>query len=73
MEVVCTLVFEYGSEKEARKVLRSVELENKGYVEARISGKRIISDIRAKSPDSLRHTLDDYLACVSVAEKIVTG
>ena len=44
-----------------------------GFVKQWRDDKKLSAHIESKSVSSLLHTLDDYLACVSVAEKIVVG
>jgi tRNA threonylcarbamoyladenosine modification (KEOPS) complex Pcc1 subunit len=70
--VRCTLVLEFASPAEAEKVHRSVELDNQGYVSTRVAGNAIYAEITSSSLNSLLHTLDDFLACASVAEKVVS-
>ena len=41
------------------------------FVSSKINGKKLEAEIMATSVSSLLHTLDDYLACVSVAIKVV--
>lgn len=72
MDIECELVFMYKSGKDAKKVLKSVELDNQEFVEAKVTGNKLISKINAKNLSSLRHTLDDYLACVAVAQKLIS-
>lgn len=71
-KVRCSLVLEFGSPLEAEKVHRSVELDNQGYIVTRVEGSAIHASISSSSLNSLLHTLDDFLACVSVAEKVVS-
>jgi len=71
MKITCTLEFEYDSEKEAEAIAKSVEVDNYQFVSTTLMGKRIISKAETKSIPSLIHTLDDFLACVGVAEKVV--
>lgn len=70
--VRCTLVLEFASTAEAEKVHRSVELDNQGYVSTRVVGNAIHAEMTSSSLNSLLHTLDDFLACASVAEKVVS-
>jgi aspartokinase-like uncharacterized kinase len=70
MEVTCTLEFVYQDEQKAENILKTVDVDNYGYVEAVVEGSRIISKIEAKNLKSLLHTLDDYLSCITIAEKI---
>jgi aspartokinase-like uncharacterized kinase len=70
MEVTCTLEFVYPDEKKAQHILRTVDVDNYGYVEAVVEGSKLISKIEAKNLKSLLHTLDDYLSCITIAEKM---
>jgi tRNA threonylcarbamoyladenosine modification (KEOPS) complex Pcc1 subunit len=66
------LRLEFGTEDEAERVHRSVALDNQGYLTSGVEGNAIIAEIRADSLNSLLHTLDDFLACTGVAERIVS-
>jgi tRNA threonylcarbamoyladenosine modification (KEOPS) complex Pcc1 subunit len=67
------LVFDYGNSEDASKVLKAVELDNEDFVDARIVGGKLVSKIKADNLSSLRHTIDDYLACIAVAERIISS
>lgn len=71
MEVRCRLEFDYADENEAEKVLRAVAVDNEGFVAARREGCSIVSEIASENILSLVQTLEDYLSCISVAEKAV--
>ena len=71
MKVTCDVVIEYDDVKKTETVLKSIEVDNLGFVKSQTNGKHLETHIESKSISSLLHTLDDYLACVSVAEKIV--
>jgi len=71
MKVTCDVVIEYDDVKKTENVLKSIEVDNLGFVKSQTNGKLLETHIESKSISSLLHTLDDYLACVSVAEKIV--
>ena len=73
MKISCTLEFDYDSEEEAQAVAKAVEVDNEGFVKMVVEDKRIKSTAESKSISSLIHTLDDFLSCVSVAEKVVKG
>jgi len=62
---------EFSSPAEAEKVHSSVRLDNEGYIESTIEGKVLRAEAEADSLKSLLHTLDDFMACVSVAHGIV--
>ncbi|MCX6658023.1 MAG: KEOPS complex subunit Pcc1 [Euryarchaeota archaeon] len=70
-KVRCSLRLGFSSEDEARKILDAVELDNQGFVVTKVDGSSILADIGATSLNSLLHTLDDFLSCTSVAEKVI--
>jgi len=71
-EAFCELRLSFGSAADAEKVHKSVELDNQGYLESKVEGSSIVARIEADSLRSLLHTLDDFLACVGVADHIVS-
>ena len=71
MQIRCKLTLEYGDEKTARIVYDSVRIDDEEFVDTRLDKNRIVATITARSTGSLLHTLNDYLACISVAEKVV--
>lgn len=70
-KVTCELHLEFASHEVADKVHRSVVLDNQGYIESRVKGSAIAARVEAESLKSLLHTLDDFMACVAVAEGVV--
>lgn len=71
MNISCNLSIEYNDSDKASKILQSIKVDDFDFVESKVQGKMLKADIQSKSVSSLIHTLDDYLACLSVAEKIV--
>ena len=71
MKALCTLTIEFESPEKAKKVLRSIQTDDHGFVKSKQSGKTLEAVVESTSVASLLHTLDDYLACVSVADEIV--
>lgn len=71
--VRCSLVIGFASPAEAEDVHRSVALDNDGYLETEVRGSEIVARIEAGSLKSLLHTLDDFLSCLGVADRIVSG
>ena len=67
----CTLTFEYKDKDIAESILHSLEVDNYHFINSRIEKNKIISEIHSSTIPSLIHTLDDYLSCVSVAEKTI--
>ncbi len=73
MKITCKLEFGYDSKEEAEAIAKAVEVDNYQFVTTSLDGSRIISTVESKSIPSLIHTLDDFLACVGVAERVVKG
>ncbi len=71
MDVACKIIIEFDDLKKAKTVLRSIRVDDFSFVKSKINNNRLEAAINAKSISSLIHTLDDYLACISVAMKIV--
>lgn len=71
MKLKAVLTFDYGSAKEARAVADALEPDNEGFVKTTISGRSMKAVVTAGTAESLRHTLDDFLACLKVAEEAV--
>ena len=71
MKAECSLELEFDSEKMVKAVLKSVSVDDFDFVKSEIIGKKLVSKIQSSSISSLIHTLDDYLACVSVAGKVL--
>ena len=67
----CTLEFEYETPEITKSILKSLEVDNYIFINSKQNGKKIISEIHSTSIPSLIHTIDDYLACISVAEKTI--
>jgi len=66
-----TVEFGLKDEHSAKMLLRSIEVDNQGFVETEVIGARLICRVEAKTVASLRHTLDDLLACADIAESIL--
>lgn len=71
MKILCTITLDFENEKKAKKILRSVQADDQGFVQSTAKGKILQAIIESTSVSSLIHTLDDYLACVSIANDIV--
>lgn len=71
MKATCDITIEFDDPNKGRSVLKSVEVDNFDFVKSKLVGNKLEAHIEGKTVSSLLHTLDDYLACVSVAEKIV--
>ena len=71
MKIICKISIEYKDINEARKILKSVEVDNLNFADSQIVGKSIETHIENNSINSILHTIDDYLSCISVAEKVI--
>lgn len=71
MNAKCKIIIDFLNKENAEKVLKSIEVDNLDYVKTEIISNNIIARIESKSIPSMIHTLDDYLACVNIASKIV--
>ena len=73
MKITCRLEFGYDSKEEAEAIAKAVEVDNYQFVKTTLEDERMISVAESESIPSLIHTLDDFLACVGVAERVVKG
>ena len=52
-----------------RAIAAAVAVDDDGYIRTTRRGRTLIAEAAADGPMSLLHTLDEYLACISVAER----
>ena len=71
MKTSCKLEIDLKEEKIAKKVLESIKVDDFDFVKSKINKTVLIGEIKSNSVSSLLHTVDDYLSCVSVAEKVL--
>jgi tRNA threonylcarbamoyladenosine modification (KEOPS) complex Pcc1 subunit len=71
MDFECNIIIEFESKEKVKKVKKSIEVDNFDFVKSNVVGKKLEAHIKANSVSSLLHTIDDYLACISVAYNIV--
>lgn len=71
MRVRCKLELNYSDARSAEIIYRSVKVDDERFVKSSLDGNKLIAEIETDSTGSLLHTLDDYLACISIAEKIL--
>ena len=53
----------------ARAIAAAVAVDDDGYIRTTRRGRTLMAEAAADGPMSLLHTLDEYLACISVAER----
>jgi len=71
MRLKVVMTFDYSSAKEAKAVSEALEPDNEGFVKTTVEGKNMKAVATAQTAESLRHTIDDFLACLKVAEEAV--
>lgn len=71
MKASCDLLIEFNSIKTTETVLDSVSVDDFDFVKSKKIGKTLEAHIESNSISSLLHTLDDYLACINVASKVL--
>jgi len=65
------ITLSYGSSEKAKSIFGAVDVDNKGYVTARLDGRKIFFKCESQDPGMLRNTLDDLLSCIGIAEHMV--
>ena len=63
------LTLTYDDARTTEAIAGSLAPDDDGYIRTVRRGRTIVADAEAEGPMSLLHTLDEYLACVSVAER----
>ncbi len=71
MNVSCKIEIEFDNIKKAENVFKSIKVDDFNFVTSKIKNKKLEAKIKANSISSLLHTIDDYLACITVAEKVL--
>ena len=64
------VVFEYGSEKMAQTIFKSIKVDNYQYVKCTLESRNIICEAESTKASKLLHTFDDLISCVIVAEEV---
>jgi tRNA threonylcarbamoyladenosine modification (KEOPS) complex Pcc1 subunit len=71
MKVSCTIELSYESPKHATQIYESVKVDDAMFMDSKRKQNSIQTNIETTSVSSMIHTVDDYLACVRVAENII--
>ena len=71
MKASCDLLIEFDSKKKTETVLNSVSVDDFDFVKSKKVGTTLEAHIQSNNISSLLHTLDDYLACINVASKVL--
>jgi len=67
----CEFSLEFEDADEAKKVLGSVKLDNGEWISTKLEGRRILCHASSDSIGGLLHTAEDFLSCVSLAERMI--
>ena len=71
MKAICDIEIEFDDYPQVENVLKAVEVDDFEFVKSKLNNKKLNAHIESTSISSLLHTLDDYLACISVAAKVL--
>jgi len=71
LKISCKIDLEYKNQEIAKTVFQSVKVDNFDFIKSKVEKNQLSAEIKSKSVSSLIHTLDDFLACVSVATNVV--
>ncbi len=69
--VTCALRFSYDSIEEADGLLQALKVDDGIYIHTTRNECVLEATAEADSIQSLMHTINDYLACLSAAERLV--
>ena len=73
MTVRCTFTLEYDTPREAQAIAAALQPDSQGYLDIEVDGSTVMAIAQAKTVPSMLHTINDFLSCLSVAEKIGKG
>jgi len=71
MDINCEISLTYDTETQALKIQKVVAIDNGSFISSKTKNNTLIAHINSTSLPSFLHTLDDYLACVTVAEHVL--
>ena len=71
MNVTCTIELHYDSDEKAKQVLKSVQVDDASFMKSERKQNKIQTKMTTTSVASMLHTVDDFLACVRIAENII--
>ena len=73
MTIICSFKLEYETPEEAQAIAAALQPDSQGYLELEVDGSTVTAVAQAKKVSSMLHTINDFLSCLSVAEKIGKG
>ena len=70
MKLKCIFEFNYPTKKIATVLHKSLQIDNKDFITTRVTNSILIAEMESSSIPSLLHTINDFLSCVTVGEKL---
>ncbi len=67
----CRIEISYATAAEAKAVRDALAPDDTGFVRSRVEECALVAEIDGATPMKVLHTVEDYLACLAVAEKAV--
>ncbi len=67
----CEMTLEYEDTETAKKIAGALSPDNEDYIKVEVRGSTIHCEASADTPMQLLHTIDDFLACVTIAEDTI--
>ena len=71
MKIDCTIELHFDSREHATQIYESVNIDDATFMDSKNTKNCIQTKIETTSVSSMIHTIDDYLACIKVAENII--
>ncbi len=71
MDIKAQIRFEYGTEKQAKIALKSLNPDNMGLINSYIYENKLFYDINGDSLNTFLATVDDLLFCEMMVEKVL--
>ena len=71
MKTSCRIEIEFDSKEKAEAVSSSIKVDDENYVRTDIIDNVLVATITADSVPSLNHTIEDYMACLSIANRSI--
>ena len=71
MKVRCELELDMKDEEAAHNIASSIKVDDDSFVITEVIGNRILARMEADNIPSLLHTIEDYMACLSIAERSI--
>lgn len=64
------LALRFRTAEQARRAASALEPDNEGFIKTTLRGRVLSAEAESGSIPAILHTLDDYLACLSVATRL---